>query len=153
MHPFSRSILYIPTCLALLLGLLITSCQEDDFPTGIYDYQVERLLSTDTMKTWTLTSQIIDGQLSNPMQCTDSVKLLFVHIMDSITVSRLLPQADCMAFDTLSLGNASASVAKGTNRFTDTLHFATGDFWIIDAITSKNLLFSEENTQFSYQAD
>ncbi len=120
----------------LLLALSILSCKDDQFPEGLYNYQVERLLSAGDSKTWNLVSLSRGGVNSNPSQCTDSLRLLITSVSDSIHVSRLTPNIDCLTFSTEDLGNANAS---GDLLFTDSLVFSSGHVWIIHQITSENL--------------
>ncbi|MBC6401703.1 MAG: hypothetical protein GDA51_07835 [Ekhidna sp.] len=119
-------------------GLLLVfcfACDRDFFPKDLYDYQVERLLSGGDTKVW---NQIIASE-----NCQDSVKLVFSLLSgspnDSVSVSRLLSNAACDGFDTTRLGNADASSFEDALTFTDSLNFSTGDFWIIQSITSTEL--------------
>lgn len=114
----------------ILFIFLLLSCTEDDFPTGIYGYQVERLLSGGDEKVWL--------QVVNSPNCEDSLRLFITPLeaTDSITVHRLSPSADCAGFDTLQSINANASFLSGGVLFTDSLLFADDSFWIIEAITS-----------------
>lgn len=119
-------------CLLFLVG-----CSEDNFPQGLYDYQVERLLSAGDSKTWMLVSETEDGTIAFPTTCSDTTRLLITLVdQDSISISRLLPNLECNAFDTLKFGNANAS---GDLLFTDSLRFATGSFWTIQSVTSSKL--------------
>ena len=124
---------------SLLLLLFCIACDTDFFPEGLYDYQVERLLSSGDTKTW--------NQVANTDNCTDSVKLVFTllssTIDDSVSVERLTSNVACTGFDTTSLGNADASSFSDALNFTDTLNFANGSFWIIRDVSSENLIIEE----------
>jgi len=130
-----------------LIGLFLLSCNNDFIPPGFYDYQVERLLSGGTNKLW--------DQEVNSTDCQDSVKLYFQLLEndsdDSVTVSRLTPLSDCSAFDTILIGNADASSLEGAIGFTDSLIFASGDFWIINSVTSDRLTLIIEDRK-TYRA-
>lgn len=122
--------------LVLLIGLI--ACSDEDLPAGIYDYQVERLLSGQSgSKTW--------FQVTASTNCADSVKLVFDLIEntsnDSLDVSMI---TGCESFNSTNyIGRASASKALGRQLFTDSLIFRSGDFWIIEEITSKQLLIDD----------
>ena len=118
-----------------LLFVFCFACDKDFFPEGLYDYQVERLLSGGDTKVW---NQVITSD-----NCQDSVKLIIRLLAnapdDSLSVLRLLSNAACDGFDTTNLGNADASSSIGALIFTDSLNFAGGDFWIIQSVTSTHL--------------
>jgi hypothetical protein len=123
-----------------VLTLLFLGCKEDQFPKGIYDYQVERLLSGGESKVWLLAEEKTEGIVTRPEVCSDSTRLLIAATqLDSIEISRLVPKVDCSGFDTLALGNANTS---GELVFTDSLIFSTGEFWIVESISSLNLILS-----------
>ncbi|MEM9340307.1 MAG: hypothetical protein AAGA66_16350, partial [Bacteroidota bacterium] len=64
--------------IAIVLTLLV-GCTEDDFPEGIYGYQVERLLSGGGQKVWI--------RVTNSSNCQDSVRLVIsATTNDSVTV-------------------------------------------------------------------
>ncbi len=135
--------------LAILSVFYLLSCADDEIPGGLFDYQVERLLSEGDTAQWLLTSQIIDNTRVTPESCNDSTQL-FVRIIDgdSINISFLVPNADCSTFDTTKLGDANAS---GDILFTDSILFDSGDYWRIFSITSRNLsLELSNNTQQFY---
>ena len=120
-----------------MLFIFLIGCSDDNFPQGLYDYQVERLLSAGENKTWLLVSSNEGGVASFPTTCADSTRLFVTLIdQDSISISRLLPNPSCSAFDTLKLGNANAS---GDLLFTDSLRFATGRFWTIQSVTASEI--------------
>ena len=129
----------------LILVLFSLSCSEDD-STGILDNQVERLLSGQTgTKTW--------DQVINTTNCSDSLKFTFELITnssgDSLDITQTVYQSDCSTQDSF-LGRASASAAA-SERFTDSLVFATGDYWIITEITSQRLQIQidDQSVRFS----
>jgi len=129
----------------LILSLFFLGCDTDFFPEGLYDYQVERLLSGGEQKIW--------NRVINSENCQDSTKLLFTLISnlsdDSVFVQQLRANEACSGFDTTDLGNADASSFVGTLPFTDSLNFADGLSWIIRQISSENLEI-EEPEVFSY---
>ena len=116
--------------------LVCLACDTDFFPEGLYDYQVERLLSAGERKVW--------NQRISSDNCQDSIKLLFTLIPnsldDSVLVERLTINTTCTGFDTTILGNADASSFSDALLFTDSLNFAGGEYWIIDRISSENLI-------------
>lgn len=131
-----------------LIVLVCTSCAEDPFPRGLYDYQVERLLSGGESKTWLLVSMNDNGTITQPTICTDSLRLqVSVINTDSIQVQLLTPLADCNGFSSKNLGNANAS---GDLVFTDSIIFKSGAIWIVNDITSKNLIYSTEGVISSW---
>ena len=115
-----------------LLIFLLFACREEFFPRDLYDYQIERLLSGGSAKTWL--------QMINSVECSDSVRLHITLLSsssdDSISIFNLLPKSNCFGYDTAFVGNANAS---GNLLFTDSLLFADGDFWIVESVTSENL--------------
>ena len=88
-----------------LVLLLFIGCQQDFFPAGLYDYQVERLLSGGESKVW--------SEQVGSMNCADSTKLYITLLEnssgDSVSLSILTPRSDCSGFDTTLIGNANAS--------------------------------------------
>ncbi|MEQ9467316.1 MAG: hypothetical protein RLN88_07880 [Ekhidna sp.] len=131
--------------------LSVLSCAEADVSAKLYDYQVERLLSGQLgSKTW---NQIVDSE-----NCADSIKL-FIELVnssgdadDSLDISELTPISNCTSFDTVYLGRADASSFSGGDLFTDSLIFASGDFWIVSQITSTFFTTEESNIQSNYQS-
>ncbi len=121
------------------------SCSEEELPAGIYDYQVERLLSgSSESKSW--------NQLVNSSNCADSVILYVEAIGDSLDFSRLTYQNTCGEFDTTYIGRANASSEDDRNLFTDSLRFANGDFWLIKTITSEILTIEVEQSVLRYRS-
>ena len=102
------------------------SCQDDDFPLGLYGYQVERLLYGDAEKVWK-TNEV--GVWSY---------LLFQSIDDSVNVMGITIDFA----DTLSLG--MMKVSAKSMLFSDTVLFSNGDFWLIEEVSSHTLSFKEE---------
>ena len=127
----------------ILLLFIGVACVEDEFPTGLYHYQIERLLATDTNKTWLLAESVVNGASVRPSVCQDSVRLLFINDSDSVNVSILSYNATCSAFDTTRLGNANAS---GDLVFTDSLNFADGREWIVESILPNRLTINTDRT-------
>ncbi len=115
--------------------LLCFGCDSDYFPEGLFDYQVERLLSAGDSLVW---NQVIDSE-----NCRDSVKLLFEFLSDSrddsVSVFQLLANDECNGFKIEVLGNADASSFDDELLFTDSLNFADGRTWIIRSITANEL--------------
>ena len=110
-----------------MFALCITlSCQDDEFPLGLYDYQVERLLHGDAEKVWK-TNEV--GVWSY---------LLFQSIDDSVNVMGITIDFS----DTISFGLMKASVKSML--FSDTLLFSDGDFWLTEEVSSHTLLFKKE---------
>ncbi len=118
----------------LLLFSILVSCSEEELPTGLYDYQVERLLSgTEGTKTW--------SQVVNSTNCADSIKLVFDLVAnssdDSLDVSI---SSGCVgSLSTVLIGRASASSEDDQILFTDSLNFADGSYWIVEQVTSEQL--------------
>ena len=102
---------------AVLLIFLVLSCTNEFFPDGLYDYQVERLLSGGSIKTW-------NQQINSP-DCQDSLRLLIELVAasadDSVLVSEIMRGSSC-APDTTPIGLADASSFLGGLRFTDSLN-------------------------------
>jgi len=123
------------------LWLLSFACDTDFFPEGLYDYQVERLLSGEGTKSW--------NQMLSSDNCQDSVKLVFTLISnsvdDSVLVQRLVANEACSEFDTTDLGNADASSFIDGLLFTDTLNFANGNHWIIEDITAGGITIKADD--------
>ncbi|MDC1516402.1 hypothetical protein N8385_01645 [Cyclobacteriaceae bacterium] len=109
----------------LALGIIL-SCEEDGFPAGLYDYQVERLLHGDVEKMW----QTDEGGVM--------AYLLFKSFNDSVNVMGITMDFS----DTLSLGMMKASVKRLL--FSDSLLFADGNFWLIEEISAHSMLLKEE---------
>ncbi len=144
--------------LLFISAWIFGSCDSDFFPGGLYDYQIERLLSGGDSKVW--------NQVVNSTDCQDSVKLLIELVSsssdDSIAVSLIsynfglneLPNSSlCQLTDTVLLGNADASSFSDALLFTDSLNFSNGDFWIIKEITAQRIeiLNSLESTFYLSQ--
>ena len=119
------------------------SCQEEDIPLGFYDYQIVRLLASDSAKTWFRTQYVENGDGQPINSCEDSLYTSFVlhetYPDDSVYVYEIIPTTDCSASDTVLLGLMAVS---GTdNVFTDSLNFKDGpvDFMLVEYITSRFL--------------
>ncbi len=123
---FFRKIKHFLKLLGMVVLCISLSCQDDEFPLGLYDYQVERLLHGDAEKLWK-TNEV--GVWSY---------LLFQSIDDSVNVMGITIDFS----DTISLGMIKASAKSML--FSDTLLFSDGDFWLIEEVSSHNLLFKEE---------
>ncbi|HAQ71576.1 MAG TPA: hypothetical protein DCR48_11435 [Flavobacteriales bacterium] len=108
--------------LILALGSIL-SCEEDGFPTDLYDYQVERLLHGGTEKMWHTDEEGV--------MCY----LLFESLDDSVNVMGITMDFS----DSLSLGMMRASVKSLL--FSDSLLFADGNFWLIEEVSAHSLLF------------
>ena len=106
----------------LALGSIL-SCEEDGFPTDLYDYQVERLLHGGTEKMWHTDEEGVMGYL------------LFESLDDSVNIMGITMDFS----DTLSLGMMRASVKSLL--FSDSLLFAEGNFWLIEEVSAHSLLF------------
>ena len=130
----------------LVLLMICIACNNDFFPEGLYDYQVERLLSGDDSKVW--------KQVLSSGDCQDSVKLVFTFISnttdDSVLVQRLVSNEVCSGFDTTSLGNADASSFNDALLFTDSLNFANNAFWIIRSLTSDQLIIDQSTERILF---
>jgi len=131
----------------VLLAFLCIACKEDEVPQGLYNYQVERLLSGGTAKTWVLVSTNTDGSTATPELCTDSLRLLITSVAtDSINITTLTPRLNCATFDSLDLGDANAT---GDLVFTDSINFESGEVWVILNLSSLDLTIqtsTESNT-------
>lgn len=130
---------------AFMAFVLSTACEDEFFPDALYDYQVERLLSGGEAKTW--------SKQTMGATCADSTKLYITvseDDSDSITVYQL---PVCDSDDTLKYGNASTSVATDGVSFTDTLWFASEDFWLIESITSTKVEVLRDNVKETYTND
>jgi len=129
----------------VLLALIGIACGGDFFPQGLYDYQVERLLSADSSKVW--------NQVMETENCADStwlyIEMLASDSDDSVAISEVLGGASCDP-DTSLIGYADASAFSDELLFTDSLNFDNGMFWLIEQITSERLiLFNEERFVYS----
>ena len=135
--------------LLVVFWFCLLACSEEKIPAGIYDYQVERLLSGGSEKTW--------GKVISSMDCADSVKLHFELVTnssnDSLDIYRLTPISNCTSFDSTLIGRADASSLKDSNLFTDSLVFASGDFWLINLITSEFLSIDENDQKIHYNSN
>ena len=128
--------------------ILFWSCEGDFFPPGLYDYQVERLLTGGDSKVWDL---VVDSD-----DCADSMGLYMVLLSDSeddsVAISSLVPSANCSSMDTIFIGNADASRFIDRLLFTDSLIFENGDYWLIQSITSSSLQVEAQNI-LRYRSD
>ena len=129
----------------LLVFLVFFSCSNEFFPENLYDYQVERLLSGGSSQVW---DQVVSSE-----SCQDSVRLIIELIAsnsdDSVAVSHVIGGNLCNP-DTSLLGNADASSFSDAIIFTDSLNFSTGDFWIIESISSKSLKVLNASETITY---
>ena len=132
--------------LLVIFGIFLLACTEEDLPAGIYDYQVERLLSAGSEKTW--------DQVINSMECADSLKLHFELVTntsnDSLDIFELTPTFNCASYDTTLIGRADASKLVGGDLFTDSLVFSSGDFWIVVQVTSQFFGLEIDNSSLNY---
>lgn len=124
-----------------VFGVLL-ACEETFVPPGLYGYQVERLLASDTTKTWLVASWEIDGVVQPNTACADSIWVHFQYTGTSrlLNVYELRKQPDCYLYDTTYYGVMQASVAADTRipAFTDSLVFEDGElsYLLLDEITS-----------------
>ncbi len=123
---FFNKIKYFLKLVWMLVFSTTLSCQDDDFPLGLYGYQVERLLYGDAEKVWK-TNEV--GVWSY---------LLFQSIDDSVNVMGITIDFA----DTLSLG--MMKVSAKSMLFSDTVLFSNGDFWLIEEVSSHALSFKDE---------
>ena len=134
--------------LLILFVWLVMSCTNEFFPEGLYDYQVERLLSNGDSKIW--------NQQVNSNECQDSVRLLVQLVSantdDSVSISEILGGIACTP-DTTLIGNADASSFLDGLLFTDSLNFADGSTWMVNDISAKSLTITRPSGAISYQAD
>lgn len=131
----------------ILLIFMVLSCTNEFFPEGLYDYQVERLLSGGSNKTW--------NQQVNSSDCQDSLRLrieLVASADDSVLISEIIGGSSC-APDTTPIGLADASSFLGGLRFTDSLNFADGTSWIVNEVTSNTLIITTSIGPAIYTAD
>lgn len=132
----------------VIVVVLVVSCQEDNIPVGLYDYQIVRLLGGDSAKTWFRTQYIENGDLAPISSCQDSIYAVFrIHestqAEDSAYFYEVIPRSDCSEADTLFFGVFAASSVA--NVFTDSLNFrddAPTGFMILNSITSRFLSLS-----------
>lgn len=129
--------------LVFVVFLFLIACSEENLPEGIYDYQVERLLSGGSAKSW--------DQVVSSTSCTDSLKLYFELITDSVDISQINPGNACTFNDTVYLGRANASSFPDNNLFTDSLKFSDGDYWMIRRVTSSLLQIEVDNSLSDYR--
>ncbi|WP_436517160.1 hypothetical protein [Ekhidna sp. To15] len=129
----------------LISFLTLLACSEEELPVGIYHYQVERLLSGEEgSKVWM--------KVVNSQNCSDSVQLIFELVEntsdDSLDISII---SGCPSMNTATIiGRASASKAEDRDLFTDSLIFASGNFWIINQITSQQLFLNMNDQDVQY---
>lgn len=132
----------------ILIVFVSISCSEEDLPEGIYDYQIERLLSGQTgSKIW--------SQVSSNTNCADSIKLIFTLVADSSNDSLDISlERGCSGSSTTTLiGRADASHITDGVLFTDSLLFTNGNYWIVDEITSEQLLLNIDDQQTFFQVE
>ncbi len=126
-----------------LLIISLASCSEETYyPSGLYGYQVEQLLTGGGKKHWFVQSQSIDGETQAANTCQDSVWRVFEMIKeDSISAYNLTFDASCTLYDTAFLGQMIAS--GGTDLFNDTIYLLQSNgrenYMLVDHISSKNL--------------
>jgi len=129
---------------AIVLFFFVASCSEENVPAGIYDYQVERLLTGPfETKDW--------GEVISSINCDDSVKLRFELAGDSIDISQLLYNSSC-GFDITYIGRANASSFPERDLFTDSLIFSDGGFWLVREVTSQLLTIEVNEEKTSYRS-
>jgi len=110
----------------LVAACFILACDDETFyPSGLYNYQVERLITDGGgQATWLITSISIDGQNQSMDGCLDSVRWVFERITtDSISAYMLEFDVECVLYDTTLLGQMTAS--GNDLLFTDSLLFET----------------------------
>ncbi|WP_420318341.1 hypothetical protein [Ekhidna sp.] len=128
--------------LVIFIFLLVSSCSDENLPPGLYDYQVERLLTNDSSKLWI--------QVINSQECSDSIKMLIESQNDSLDIFNISPTLACDFLDTAFLGRANASQREGSILFDDSIVFSNGNYWIIDEITSDILTVNIGEQRIKY---
>ena len=88
----------------------------------------------------------------NSTNCVDSSFLFIQTASDSLDISSITRSGSCAGFDTLLIGRAAVSAASN-DFFTDSLLFATGNFWIVNELTAKRLTLQVVESQVRYEVD
>jgi len=115
----------------LFFSTVLLSCTDDNFPEGLYDYQVVRLLSNETTKTWQLLN-------TEPESCDSTYYYEMSNQVDSIGVAGI--RWNCQSgdyTDTIFIDHATPSSLGLT--FSDSLIFDDKTYWIVDEVTSTSL--------------
>ena len=120
----------------ICLVLACLSCSKQDVQDGLFDYQVERLLSGGSSKTW--------DEVINSTDCQDSLRFLIQLVEDqeddSLSISQITTSSsNCTNLDTAFIGLANASSFGEGFSFSDSLIFSDGNVWIINDLTSQIL--------------
>lgn len=139
----------------LLIIYFMASCSETFVPPGLYDYQVERLITNGDSKSWVLQSLVIDGQNVEVLVCDSTITFLAEVVRtDSLVFLEINKRTDCSANDTIFWGAIEAS-GHVRDLFNDTLYFNGGvkpSFGLIESITPASfiLLFNNGSTSERY---
>ena len=119
------------------------SCKEETFPENLYAYQVTRLLTGGSQKTWIMDQWSYNGTAQTANSCTDSLFLVFTDSLVSnqpaTYIRQVKPLCQMSGHDTVAIGLAYA--ASYALFFQDSLVFSADKYWIIDEITSQYLQF------------
>lgn len=114
-------------CLAGIIILM--SCADEEFPVGLYDYQVERLLAGDEGKLWI-----------NAEEGSEPVFYRIFNENDSLT---LLSLSNTL-LDTMSRQRAKATGLELA--FTDSIVFANQEkIWLVEDIRNDRFQFRRVN--------
>lgn len=121
----------LSSALLLLVAFCMFACDEDNIPEGLYDYQVVRLLASDTSKVWQLANR-------EPGLCDSIYFYEFTNLLDSVAVAEIRWNCDIQWYaDTVALGFAVPS-SIGLS-FSDSLIFSDDEYWEVRTITSQSL--------------
>ena len=110
---------------------MLISCTAEDVPSGLYDYQVVRLMTHDSTKIWKIEG-IEEGR------CDATYFYQFSVEDDSITYSHI--QWNCVRnqYSDTTLINKGIPSSLGII-FTDSINWANGNSWSIRTLTESEL--------------
>ncbi len=133
-------------------GLFLFYCSDVGYlPPDLYGYQVKRLLSADSTKTWTVSSLTISGDEQDLDDCEDGILLKFDEVNDSIDVSWIFNTCSEAEMSEVYVGRA---LPTSINRiFSDSLFFTNGGVWYVDQVTSKTAEIYSESTANPFRAN
>ena len=123
------------TALFMTIVTAIISCADDGLPTGLYDYQVTRLMTADSSKIWSLQPQNII--------CDSAGYFVFErNIDDSIVWKAIRWNCDSLNFiDTVALSKGIPGHLGIL--FTDTIRWENTNPWIVHEVTNNHMIYQD----------
>ena len=127
----------------LFFSITLLACSDDNFPDGLYDYQVVRLLSNESAKNWQLLN--VDPEI-----CDSTYYYEISDMIDSVGVSGIRWNCQNGGYTDTVFFDYAVPSSVGLN-FSDSLIFNNQMYWVVDEITSNSLVIRQYPGENSFR--